>query len=95
MTRFHADEYINFLKTITPEIAQDGQPYLRRCMWHVLHWVLYYFQGRGLGSCFRVWRFFMSRVFLIACSYLHRMISDAPCCCDMQPALWSAPILFL
>lgn len=30
MTRFHADEYINFLKTITPEIAQDGQPYLRR-----------------------------------------------------------------
>jgi len=31
MTRFHADEYINFLKTITPEIALEGQPFLRRC----------------------------------------------------------------
>lgn len=31
MTRFHADEYINFLKTITPEVAQDVKPYLRRC----------------------------------------------------------------
>lgn len=39
MTRFHADEYINFLKTVTPEVAQEGQPFLRRCTCGVLHWL--------------------------------------------------------
>lgn len=50
MTRFHADEYINFLKTVTPEVAQEGQPFLRRCTCGVLHW-LASFRRRGLGSC--------------------------------------------
>lgn len=51
MTRFHADEYINFLKTVTPEVAQDGQPFLRRCTYGVLHW-LACVGGHGLGSRF-------------------------------------------
>jgi acetoin utilization deacetylase AcuC-like enzyme len=48
MTRFHSDEYINFLRRITPEKAADFQSEMTKCTWH---WVL-----AGNDSDQRGWR---------------------------------------
>ena len=34
MTRFHTDEYIAFLKNITPDIQDRYQPQMDRCISH-------------------------------------------------------------
>lgn len=34
MTKFHSDEYINFLRTVTPDNISDFSSQLQRCMSH-------------------------------------------------------------
>lgn len=54
MTRFHSDDYINFLRTISPENSAENATNMTRCMWRrsEMHWqVLATGFGRSRITC--------------------------------------------